>query len=346
MASSFTAPLRGGLRGHLRAVRPPAGAAHGDAGAAQLRAALAAARLVFAGEVHEQPDVLAWQCALLAAASDAARADGGPLHVVLEHVPLPAQRVLDGMWAAGGTSHAPVDAAARAAAVPAAAGGEAGFDMAHYGALLAFVRDECAPSRAFAGFPTRAAARLFMPGGDAAAAAAAAAAWGIPPPPAATAASPGHYSFFAWLLAGGDGDPPLAPPPGPRRIFPAQAVKDAVMAGAVARALRALPGGRGRVVALCGTGHVDFGFGVPERVPAALAPAPPPAVVVTTVRPRAAPEEEAAAAAPRRFPAADDGTTEDREPADFVYFFEPAEEEEEGEEVGGEAPAAAHGGAA
>lgn len=63
-------------------------------------------------------------------------------------------------------------------------------------------------------------------------------------------------------------------PENPSRILPAQAIKDMVAACAVYKALAALPPAGGTVIVLCGKGHCDYGFGIPERLLALLAAAP------------------------------------------------------------------------
>ncbi|KAJ3084510.1 hypothetical protein HK102_000629 [Quaeritorhiza haematococci] len=53
---------------------------------------------------------------------------------------------------------------------------------------------------------------------------------------------------------------------GLRRLFPAQVIKDVGMANAIANVLRTAPTPRCRVFALCGSGHCEYGLGIPERV--------------------------------------------------------------------------------
>jgi hypothetical protein len=199
--------------------------------------------------------------------------------------------------------------------------------------------------------------------------------------------SDAHFAFFNALIQGegeADGavwgaDSSSGSGGGFRRIFPAQVVKDAAAALTVARAWSDLPRRQGPgaassddgataisrdgvVVVLAGTGHVDYSFGIPERVstllqlprhvPASTAPAAAahgdttPAQLIVTVRPL--PEgdsgagegtgggasgdrdgegdEDAAGAAPPpariTFP---DGTT--RQAGDLLYLFRYVEDE-------------------
>ena len=252
-------------------------------------AALGRTDIVFAGETHEQPDVLRLQMGLLEAVI-AQRPRG--LHLVLEHWTFDEQAQLDAMLAdpgAGGdrvtaTGFVGIHAVARFCARVAAGAG--------------------VPLRGYAAFPAREVARAFLKPETASAA------WGglladgcIDGGDAERAAgllagSDAHYAFFEALItgqpeadgaawgggAGGGGSGGRDSGGGGfRRIFPAQTIKDVCMAAAVARAYRELPPARvgpvdngapacrpGVVVVLAGTGHLDFGFGVPERVGALL----------------------------------------------------------------------------
>lgn len=126
---------------------------------------------------------------------------------------------------------------------------------------------------------------------------------------ACTAASSAHRSFFFSLLSGedlprtaeaareafsdtatdasagrdGSASPLQSTPSGgrgplhpdnPSRILPAQVIKDMVAACVVHRALAELPPAGGTVIVMCGKGHSDYGFGIPERVLALLAACP------------------------------------------------------------------------
>jgi Haem-binding uptake, Tiki superfamily, ChaN len=100
--------------------------------------------------------------------------------------------------------------------------------------------------------------------------------------PLALHASHAHKSFFLSLLSGVDlplnqeeataafeGASPSSPidPRQPSRILPAQVIKDLSAASIVAKALSSAtsPSSSSKVVVLCGKGHCDYGFGIPER---------------------------------------------------------------------------------
>lgn len=350
---------------------------HRDAYVAALQRSVTLSNVIYAGEVHEQSEVLQYQLSMLNTAADVCKKNGGALHVVLEQVLLPQQQVLDTFMSGS------ADVAALAEQME-AAGGE-GFDMLHYGTLLKFLRNECsAPSvRVFAGFPPRSEARKFMAAPEDAqrevdaavqrgwllpeaatldmsttecnSAAAPAAPASSSTPGCAVNGSIGHYSFFSWLLEGCPGDGPTSSPPSRwRRIFAAQTIKDLVMASAVVRAWEALPDtSTGKVIVICGTGHCDYGYGVPERVEALLkrkgVANPLPQQLITTDRPwrgtssSSSADDESAdddddalrlMLKPQLFPTAtvesssatedmSSTTTESRYPADYVYLFTP-----------------------
>lgn len=339
---------------------------------ASLEADVLASRILFLGEIHHEPDVLRFQLAVLDLA-----AKHGPVHLVLESFALPQQPLLDSFFA----SPSSPSQDAFAAEYEALGGLEEGFDAVHYRSLLSFLRDHhaggfgCATlhHRAFAGFPARPEARRFVDAPEGLAGPveeAVARGWvdaelqrrGL-----VVESSRAHRMLFAWLLRGGgpeESDPPSSTDvlsDRAARIFPAQVFKDSVMATQVVRALRALEEAEekagteaehrrlGRVVAVCGAGHCDFGLGVPERVDAILRGAArhadggkktePPRTLLLTVRsrgPRGETGEAARPVVPVTFPGGAEGVAveEVRFVGDYVYDFVPAGEEEEEEEAG------------
>lgn len=347
-------------------------------GGPALAAALGRSDIVYAGETHEQPHVLRFQMGLLEAViAQRPRA----LHLVLEHWTFDEQAQLDALLADPGavgdrevtaTGFVGIHAVARFCAHVAAGAG--------------------VPLRGYAGFPAREVARAFMKPETAGAAWDGLLADGcIDVGDAERAAgllagSDAHYAFFEALIAGqpevdgaawggGTGGGVGSGGGGFRRIFPAQTVKDVCMAAAVARAFRELPPaqaggdgapygrGSGVVVVLAGTGHLDFGFGVPERVGVLLgggahvpsldgaspgvggeggdAPAGGnPRQLLMTVRPRQArpgvlfaspAAADPAAWAPARIAFPD---VSQRVAGDVLYWYDHVEEEEDGADGG------------
>ncbi len=71
-----------------------------------------------------------------------------------------------------------------------------------------------------------------------------------------------HYNYFESLITGRNIILDPKPSENFRKIFPAQIFKDSVMACVVSKQIS----DDAKVVVICGRGHCDFGFGVPERV--------------------------------------------------------------------------------
>jgi len=141
-----------------------------------------------------------------------------------------------------------------------------GFAVEHYIQLLVAARALCVPVQA--GFVAREVAQLAYKQDLAAALDRATALYGLPRDffvPGTEA----HYRQFARLVsggAGGAGGDEGPPPDRFRRLFDAQVLKDSAMAWRIRETLRAAPTPQCRVLAICGSGHVDFRYGVPERV--------------------------------------------------------------------------------
>ncbi|KAI8807533.1 hypothetical protein BJ742DRAFT_309696 [Cladochytrium replicatum] len=77
---------------------------------------------------------------------------------------------------------------------------------------------------------------------------------------AATATS--IFASTSSITGASQADPHGEDESGLRKIFPAQIIKDASMAHQICKAVRS----GSRVLAICGNGHAEYGFGVPERV--------------------------------------------------------------------------------
>lgn len=71
-----------------------------------------------------------------------------------------------------------------------------------------------------------------------------------------------HYNYFESLITGRNINFDPSPSENFRKIFPAQIFKDCVMASVISKHIS----DDVKVVVICGRGHCDYGFGVPERV--------------------------------------------------------------------------------
>ena len=79
------------------------------------------------------------------------------------------------------------------------------------------------------------------------------------------AGSEAHYNFFESLISGRDLNSDQTAGENFRRIFPAQVLKDCVMASQIRRALQSA-GTEDKFLVIAGLGHLEYRFGVPERV--------------------------------------------------------------------------------
>jgi len=77
--------------------------------------------------------------------------------------------------------------------------------------------------------------------------------------------SENHYNFFDSLISGRDINSDQSVSERFRKIFPAQVLKDSVMASSVGRGIKT-SGANDKFLVIAGTGHIDYRFGVPERL--------------------------------------------------------------------------------
>jgi len=145
--------------------------------------------------------------------------------------------------------------------------------------------------------------------------------------------SENHYNFFESLISGRDmADSP--PSDRFRRIFPAQIIKDAAMAHIVVREARASE--RNRLLVICGAGHCEYRFGVPERVDEAEVVPKEQSCVISTRHvdhyeiewPTGGVSEEQIPLIPgNEQPFENMESFETKHPADLIYFYDDEEEE-------------------
>ncbi|KAJ3044473.1 hypothetical protein HDV00_001900 [Rhizophlyctis rosea] len=154
--------------------------------------------------------------------------------------------------------------------------GEEGFNIrTHYGYLLQTAKS--LNVRILAGFLPRSAARkaLSPEGPDAAIEHAANMGWIDPDIQNHMHGSPAHFQYFKSAITGTPYTPPTTTfttssdseaDRSLRRIFPSQILRDASLSHIICQTLREAPTSDCKVLAICGAGHAEFGFGAPERV--------------------------------------------------------------------------------
>ncbi|KAJ3056168.1 hypothetical protein HK097_007892 [Rhizophlyctis rosea] len=224
-------------------------------------------RVVVFGEHHTQPHVLLAQLATIHILASL-RKPSSTVTLVLEMFNQTQQPLLDAFHSGKITSEQLCDAYEK--------DGEEGFPIrTHYGILLQTAKT--LNVRVLGGFLPRSAARKCMgPGGeDAAISYAAENGWIDQDTSKYIKGSAEHFKYFKSAITGEPYTPPTNPssdPPtdeddtGLLRIFPAQVIKDSSMSHVINNVLQSAPTLDCRVLAICGCGHGEYNFGVPERV--------------------------------------------------------------------------------
>jgi len=208
-------------------------------------ARLATARVILLGEQHDRPEDLRWQ-ALVTAVLAAL----GPVTVGLEMLPRAAQPALDD-WSAGRADLARFLAAVRWPEVW-------GFDPDLYRPVLELCRDLGLPMLGL-NVARPVVSEVGRDGWDALPPADRA--WLSPARPA----RPAYRRYLFDVTGGARPDRTARGPDDPAfdRFVRAQQVWDRAFACAIAAALEA---GAGRVAALIGRGHLEFGYGTPDQL--------------------------------------------------------------------------------
>ena len=205
-------------------------------------------RLVAIGEQHHQPSVLRLQLQAIEHFSDL---HPGETVLVVEYFNLAQNQMLEDFMLKK------IDLEELAKIYDTAS---EGFDMQHLTPILMLAQEKSIA--VFAGFPPRGWARELLQDREAVLARLKTQ-YGYDRESDLKALNWGHEAHFESLLSG---QPPHqeAPADGRRgqHIFAAQVLKDSVMAWVIDQQLRQ---GK-RVIAIAGTGHVEYSFGVMERV--------------------------------------------------------------------------------
>lgn len=249
-------------------------------------------RLIFFGEIHSQPSIVACQCALLqemcmpsvksqeislsTLPSQSTTCDSSSiLHVVMEHFSFEMQSMLDS-YLRDGTISSFDEFEAKYHEI-----GTEGHDLEAYRPLLEFARENSTKIRIHAGFLPRKYARILMREGPEVALEKVSH-W-LPKSiegeaDAVLRGSNLHYNIFESLISGrspypkvnemsmdGHNDENASPPDDRfRGIFMAQVLKDVAMAHKINQLLEQNKGDK--ILVIAGNGHVLHYCGVPERV--------------------------------------------------------------------------------
>ena len=144
--------------------------------------------------------------------------------------------------------------------------------------------------------------------------------------------SESHYNFFESLISGRDLNSDQDVGENFRRIFPAQIIKDCAMASTVRRSLE-VAAEEDKFLVIAGLGHLEYRFGVPERVDRHGLVAPDRTVIVSVRNTADFPDHETEAESIGRVE-----KFEQKYPGDYIYMY--TDTEDEGEDVKHEISAA------
>jgi len=223
--------------------------------------------LVIVGEVYAMPRVIQFETELLTQMCRHAleHRAGAPVYLVLEHFNFRHQPMLDDFM------NGMIDFDALVALY--AEDGTESHDLEQYRALLQTAREQTETVQLVAGFLPRPLAQAVL-GDGLTHALETAKREGYLREDETGDATEAHYSFFESLVTGrplhgsGDGAEPQQPSNLARRLFPAQVLKSAAMAHHVATLTQKLP--KAGIMIVCGSSHMMYGHGVPERLQRAV----------------------------------------------------------------------------
>ena len=212
-------------------------------------------RLVYFGEIHSKPPIVAFQYELQKAMSE----ESSTLHVVLEHFSFPMQGLLDD-FQDGKVSFDELTKAYQQM-------GNEGHDLEPYRSVLEYARaTEEHPNKKniklHAGFLPREYARMLLKEGPEVTFEKAR--LFLPGPTPSLVGTALHYNLFESLISGRkvtEGTPGDQM----RRIFPAQVLKDVAMARKIDSLLEEIES-TDKLLVIAGNGHLLHYCGVPERV--------------------------------------------------------------------------------
>jgi len=214
-------------------------------------------KVVYLGETHGEPAVVGLHTAVLNTLVSQAeeRGSNARVSVFMEHFSLEHQDLLDRFQAGEVKEEELQEQYDRL--------GDEGFLLAPYSPLLRLAKKHSKTVKLKGGFVPKRYAKILMKEGEEEAYKQVIEA-GYMDPEDKIKGSEQHYDFFESLLTGRrvGGEEPGEQW---RRIFPAQVLKDCVMAATIKKGLDEQSSDDTALV-IAGSGHLDYGLGVPERV--------------------------------------------------------------------------------
>ncbi|TRY72743.1 hypothetical protein TCAL_00189 [Tigriopus californicus] len=275
---------------------------------------LSAKRLVYIGEHHAQPEVVELELAIVDSMLRSLGGQNGSLYVVMEHFPMDRQDLLS-KYLSGSLELNEFHESYQAET-------KEGHKLLAYEHLLEYVKAHQPKIRLLAGFPPRPFSRIAMNETRETVAEKAIELGFLTTEEELIPGSDLHYQFFEGLISG---RPFAQSSPSDvdgnfRKIFPAQTLKDSVMAAMVTRCIRSSTGPEDKFIAICGSGHCEYGFGVPERVESSGVIGKDETLTVTVRDGDSYPKDENDATFSKNF----ESYQEDQHcllPGDFIFFY-------------------------
>jgi len=215
-------------------------------------------RLIFFGEIHGQAQVLDLEVLILKILVEQAKNTDPPyrINVFLEHFNLEHQPLID--------SYLSDNIKEKELFEKYKETGDEGHDVEKYINLLQYAKENLTSVKINGSFVPRKFAKMLVKDGEETAYKAVVN-LGYMKEEERIVGSDDHYNFFDSLISGRSLTSEQEVSDRFKKIFPAQVLKDGVMASSIRKGVES-SGQRDKFMVIAGSGHVDFRFGVPERL--------------------------------------------------------------------------------
>jgi len=303
-------------------------------------------RLIYFGEIHSIPNIVKFQETILdflvgqvreenekRFVDDGEGKDGAKVVVIMEHFAGAQHQSLLDKFMQERRDGSEEEMSFESFLQSYDEGGEEGHNLEPYWSLLSYARKNADVVEIKAGFIPRFYAKLLMAKGSEEGLETAYNDGFLNRDIPYMTGSESHYNFFESLISGRE---MTQLPPGDRfrKIFPAQIIKDSAMAHIVIKEVQASE--KNRILVICGAGHCEYRFGVPERVDAAAVMPKDQSCVISTRHvdhyeidwksdELNATDDDVPLVLGREGPFENVEEFETKHPADLIYFYEDEE---------------------
>eukprot|EP00092_Neocalanus_flemingeri_P001211 GFUD01001290.1.p1 GENE.GFUD01001290.1~~GFUD01001290.1.p1 ORF type:complete len:595 (+),score=168.40 GFUD01001290.1:46-1830(+) len=215
-------------------------------------------RLIYFGEVHGHSQVVGLEILILKILVEQAKSKDPPhtVNVFLEHFSLEHQPLID--------SYLSDDIKEKELFDKYKEFGDEGHDVEKYASLLKYAKENLTSVKINGSFVPRKFAKMLVKDGEDKAYDTVVN-LGYMKDEEKFPGSEDHYNFFDSLISGRSLNSDQEVSDRFKKIFPAQVLKDGVMASSIRRGIES-SGLEDKFMVIAGSGHVDFRFGVPERL--------------------------------------------------------------------------------